>query len=118
MSFGHIVVSAVIGAIVSFILVWLYGRWSKESTLTLGESVIVAVLAGLSILGWRLAGNTQPLNDDPIPLISPNDVLCPIVTYVILGLYAEVSRATHRPGWGRLRAILTIASLIINVVTI
>ena len=117
-SFGQIVVSAVIGAVLSFILVWLYGRWAKEAALTTGEAVVVAVLAGLSILVWRLAGNTQPLNDDPIPLVSPNDVLCPVVTYVILGLYAEVRRATDRPGWGRLRALLTIASLIVNVVTI
>jgi hypothetical protein len=31
------------------------------------------------------AGNTQALNDNPIPLVSPNDVLCPVLTYVVLG---------------------------------
>jgi hypothetical protein len=66
-SLGQIVVSAVIGAVLSFLLVWGYGRWAKEPALTINESVIVAVLAGLSILVWRLAGNTQSLNDDPIP---------------------------------------------------
>ena len=80
--------------------------------------MIVAVLAGLSILVWRLAANTQPLNDDPIPLVSPNDVLCPVVTYVVLGLYADASRAVGQPGWGRLRALLTVTSLIVNIVTI
>jgi hypothetical protein len=104
--------------VLSFLLVSGYGRWAKEPALTIYESVIVAVLAGLSILVWRLAGNTQSLNDDPIPLVSPNDVLCPILTYVVLGLYADVSRAVDRPAWGRLRALLTITSLIVNIVTI
>jgi hypothetical protein len=117
-SFGQIALSAAIGAMVSFVTVWLYGRWSKQAALAAGESIVVAALAGLSILLWRLAGNTQPLNEDPIPLVSPNDVLCPVLTYVVLGLYANVSRAVERPGWGRLRALLTFTSLIVNVVTI
>jgi hypothetical protein len=117
-SFGQIALSALVGAVVSFGVVWSYGRWSKAAALTAAESVLIAVLAGLSILVWRLAGNTQPLNDDPLPLVSPNDVLCPVLTYVILGLYADVRRGVDRPGWGRVRALLTIASLIVNVVTI
>lgn len=117
-SFGQIALSALIGAVLSFVVVWFYGRWSKEAALTVAESVIIAVLAGLSILGWRLAGNTPPLNDDAIPLASPNDVLCPVLTYVILGLYADVRRGSERPAWGRVRALLTITSLIVNVATI
>jgi hypothetical protein len=117
-SFGQIALSALIGAVLSFVVVWSYGRWSKEAALTATESVIIAVLVGLSILVWRLAGNTPPLNDDPIAFVSPNDVLCPVLTYVILGLYAGVRRAGDRPGWGRVRALLTITSLIVNVVTI
>jgi hypothetical protein len=117
-SLGQIVLSAVIGAVVSFLVAWGYGRWAKAAAPTVSQSVIVAVLVGLSILVWRLAGNTQPLNDDPIPLVSPNDVLCPVLTYVVLGLYADVSRAVDRPGWGRVRALLTLTSLIVNIVTI
>ena len=117
-SLGQIALSAAIGAVVSFLVVWLHGRWSKQAVLAASESIVVAALAGFSILVWRLAGNTPPLNEDPIPLVSPNDVLCPVLTYVILGLYADVSRAVQRPGWGRLRALLTITSLIVNVVTI
>ena len=117
-SFGQIALSALIGAVLSFVVVWFYGRWSKEAALTVAESVIIAVLVGLSVLVWRLAGNTQPLNEDPIPLVSPNDVLCPVLTYVILGLYGDVRRGVDRPSWGRVRALLTITSLIVNVVTI
>jgi hypothetical protein len=117
-SFGQIALSALVGAVVSFVVVWSCGRWSKEAALPPGESVLVAVLAGVSILVWRLAGNTPPLNEDPIPLVSPNDVLCPVLTYVVLGLYAGVRRGVDRPAWGRVRALLTLASLIVNVVTI
>jgi hypothetical protein len=117
-SFGQIAFSAVIGAVVSFVVVWLYGRWSKNAALSPNESVIVAVLVGLSILVWRLAGNAQPLNEDPIPLVSPNDVLCPVLTYVIMGLYTDMRRSVDRPGWPRLRALLTVTSLIVNIVTI
>jgi hypothetical protein len=45
-------------------------------------------------------------------------VLCPILTDVVLGLYADVSRAVDRPAWGRLRALLTITSLLVNIITI
>ena len=49
-SFGQITLSALIGTVVSFVVVWFYGRWSKDAALTAAESVLVAVLAGLSIL--------------------------------------------------------------------
>jgi hypothetical protein len=48
--------------------------------------VLVALVAGLSILFWRLAGNVAQLNDDPFPPVRPNDVPCPVLTYVSLGL--------------------------------
>ena len=47
------------------------------------KGIALALLTGLWILLWRLAGNTQVLKDDPIPLVSPNDVLCPVVRYVL-----------------------------------
>ena len=33
-SMGQIALSALIGAVLSFVVVWFYGRWSKEATLT------------------------------------------------------------------------------------
>src|ERR671926_1414587 len=106
-SAAQILVSAVVGAVASFVVLALYARWSKSSAGFLWRGALVqAVIVGLSIVLWRAAGNTQSLNDDPIPLVSPNDVLCPVLTYIVLGLYADVRRAGDRPGWGRLRALL------------
>ena len=74
-------------------------------------------MAGLSALLYRAAGNVAVLNEDPIPAVSPNDVLCPLVTYVALGLYAAWRPPVDRPGWGRRRAALTLVSLAVNIVT-
>src|SRR5262249_3416208 len=114
----QIAICALVGAIASFAVLWWYRRSAKEAAYGLGEAIVIAVLVGLSILLWRLAGNTQPLNDDPIPLVSPNDVLCPVITYVMLGLYDGFHPAADRWSWGRLRALLTLVSLLVNIATI
>ena len=41
---------------------------------------------------WRSAGNTGALNNDPISGVSPNDVLCPLVSYLFIGFYAAFRR--------------------------
>ncbi len=87
-SIGQIVVSALVGALLSVALALVHARWSKNPIVPWGQGITVAVVVGLSILFWRLAGNVAPLNDDPMPLVSPNDVLCPAITYVFLGVYA------------------------------
>ena len=82
------------------------------------DALLTAAVVGASILLWREAANTQALNDDPIPVVSPNDVLCPVVTYVSLGILAAYRAIVPEPHWPRVRALLTLASLVVNVVTI
>ena len=113
----QIVVSALVGAIATAIVVVAYARWSRCPT-SIVDTVLVAATVGLSILLWREAGNTPALNDDPIPGVSPNDVLCPVLTYVCLGLLAAFRTTLRREEWPRLRALLTLVSLVVNVVTI
>src|SRR3954470_8055777 len=81
-----------------------------------GDSLLIAATVGLSILFWREAGNTPSLNDDPIPLVSPNDVLAPVLTYVCLGLLGGFRSSIGGSEWPRLRALLTLLSLVVNVV--
>jgi hypothetical protein len=75
-------------------------------------------VVGLSILAWRLSGNIPELNDDPIGALSPNDWLCPVVTYVFLGVYGAFRPPPDGVAWDRERALLTIVSLVVNVITI
>lgn len=117
MTHAQIAVSTVVGIVASVIIVFVYVRWSKTPVSTI-DALFIAATVGISILLWREAGNTPALNDDPIPVVSPNDVLCPVLTYVCLGLLAAFRPTLSAEHWPRLRAWLTLLSLVINVVTI
>ena len=84
--FAHIALTAAITAGVALlVLVVLRPRYKM---LSLVDCLLVAVVVGISVIVWRSAGNTAALNNDPIPPVSPNDVLCPLVTYLFIGFYA------------------------------
>jgi hypothetical protein len=113
----QIAVSTLVGIIASGVLVVGYARWSKCRA-TIIDTVLISLTVGLSVLLWREAANTPVLNDDRIPLLSPNDVLCPMLTYVCLGLLVAFRARLGREDWPRLRALLTLLSLVVNAVTI
>src|SRR5438128_2547190 len=108
---GQIFVTAGAGAIVGFALVLVFWRLTTPWI----EALLLALVVAASILLWRLAGNAAPLNEDPIAFVSPNDVLCPVVTYVCLSVYAGMRGTAKHAEWVRIRAALTIVSLIVNV---
>ena len=112
----HIGLTALIGAAVSFGLLLIRGK--SSGAMPSREAAAVSLVVGLSIIAWRLAGNVAQLNDDPIPPFSPNDLLCPVITYVFLGVYAAFRPPADRARWERARALLNIVSLVVNVVTI
>jgi hypothetical protein len=115
-SLAHIALTAAITAGVALlVLVVLRLRLTKLSLL---DCVLVALVAGLSVLVWRSAGNTSALNNDPIPAVSPNDVLCPLVTYLFIGFYAAFRRPLDAMRFEQARVLLTLASFIVNVITI
>lgn len=113
----QILVSAIVGTVVTAIVIQVYARWTQTHVSAV-DTALIGLTVGLSVLLWREAGNTPKLNEDPIPLMSPNDVLCPVLTYVSLGLFAAFRPTVDGPHWPRLRACLTLASLIVNVATI
>jgi len=113
---SHIALTAGIMAVISLLLLFGTRRYFKVRSA--GEIIIIAVVAGFSVLAWRSAGNTTALNADPLPAISPNDALCPLVTYVFLGLYASIRAPSDEGRWAQARALLTLVSFVVNVVTI
>lgn len=118
-SLGQITFSAVVGVAVSAAALLLYQRLAKSDRPGGSRSAWpLAVVVGLSILAWRASGNTPALNEDPIAFVSPNDVLCPVVTYVFVSVYGGFAGISGGPGWPRVRALLTVVSLVVNVVTI
>ena len=95
-SLTQVAISAAVGAVVAYVTVVAYARWVKIEIPTV-DALLLAITVGFSILLWREAGNTQLLNDDPIPVVSPNDILSPVVTYVCLGLLAAFRTSIEGP---------------------
>ncbi len=112
----HIALTAGIASVVSLLLLWVGRRWFKMEQLF--EMVVLAIIVGFSVLAWRSAGNTAVLNVDPILAVSPNDVLCPVITYVFLGMYGALHYPRHDVGFERARVVLTLVSFAVNVITI
>ncbi len=114
--FVHIALTAAITAGVALLLlVVLRARFTK---LRLSDCLLIALVAGCSVLVWRSAGNTGALNNDPIPPVSPNDVLCPLVTYLFIGFYAAFRPPADTIRFEQVRVLLTLVSFVVNVVTI
>lgn len=114
--FAHIALTAAITAGAALlVLVVLRLRFTK---LSLVDGLLISVVVGLSVLVWRSAGNTGALNNDPIPAVSPNDVLCPLVTYLFIGFYAAFRRPVDSVRFEQARVLLTLVSFAVNVITI
>lgn len=111
-----IALTAGIAFVASLAVLWILRR--RGYTSSAGEMLVLALVVGLSVLFWRSAGNVAQLNDDPIPPFSPNDLLCPVVTFVSLELAAALHRPADTAHWGKKRAWLTLVSFIVNVLTI
>lgn len=112
----QIALTAGIGSFAAFLLLLLARSFSHIGSLS--DMIGLAVVVGVSILVWRAAGNTAALNLDPIPAISPNDVLCSLVTYLFLGWYAAFRRPADTSRFEQMRVVLTLVSFLVNVVTI
>lgn len=78
----------------------------------------VGLLSGVSVLLWRTSANMPQLNDDGLPGFSANDWLAPAVTYVFLGVYAQLRPPADPRRHAQACALATLASLAVNVVTI
>jgi hypothetical protein len=115
-SFAHIALTAAITAVIALLL--LVVMRSRFKMLRLSDCLLVAVVVGLSVIVWRSVGNTGALNNDPIPGVSPNDVLCPLVTYLFIGFYAAFRPPLDARRFEQARVLLTLVSFVVNVVTI
>jgi hypothetical protein len=109
----RIALTAVIAAVIGFAVL----RWRLKE-LPIREAALAVLVVGLSVLAWRLSANVPQFNDDPIPPLSPNDWLCPILTYVCLELYAAFHPPAALVRWQQARALLTVVAFVVNVLVI
>ena len=115
-SLSSIALTSGIMAVVSLLL--LFGARPFFKIRAPVEIIFIALFAGFSVLAFRASANTTILNTDPIPGISPNDILCPVMTYVFLGIYGAFRYPRHDVGFEQARAVLTLVSFAVNVITI
>jgi hypothetical protein len=80
------------------------------------DALVIGLAAGLGVLLWRLGANIPALNDDPIPGVSPADVLSGPVTFVAIGVYTGLRGASAR--WSSAQALAAVVALLVNIVTI
>ena len=90
----------------------------RSKAVSARDALWVSVIVGLSVLAWRSFANVPALNNDPIPPVSPNDALSPIITYVALGWYAAFRVPADAGGWARARTLLAGLAFVVNVVVI
>jgi hypothetical protein len=112
-STGHIALTAVITGLLAIPLsYWLLRPRNWIDVLA------IALVTAASVFLWRKSANMGQLNDDGLSPLSANDWLAPVLTYVFLGVYAALRPPADPQRFGRLRALLTVVSLVVNVATI
>jgi len=90
----------------------------------LWDFIGVGVAAGLGVLLWRLGANVAVLNDDPIPGVSPADVLSAPVAFVAADVYGRLRGAFSEKLAGMPEllavapAVAAIVALVVNIVAI
>src|SRR5215472_8583745 len=124
----HIVLTAVVcGVLTAAITVAAQARWRRSDrsqpslSITLVDVFGVGIAAGLGVLLWRLGANTSTLNTDPIPGISPADVLSAALAYVAVSTYCRLRTVWDSEQVPRLisaPAVAALVALIVNIVTI
>ena len=78
----------------------------------------VAALAAASVFLWRTSANMPQLNRDGLSGFSANDWLAPVVTYVVLSVYAGLCPPANERRFSQVRAAATITAFAVNVITI
>jgi hypothetical protein len=82
------------------------------------EIVLLTVTVGVTVFAGRLSCNVAVLNEDPLAGFSPNDFLCPMLTFVTLELVVGLLPLRDARAWFRVRAWLVLVSFAVNVLTI
>jgi len=112
-SHAHIALTAAVTGLLA-----MAGAWWRLPRRAWEGTAVIAVLSAASVYLWRASANMPQLNSDGLPGLSANDWLAPAITYLFLGLYAQARPPADPRRYGQARALATIASLAVNVITI
>src|SRR5205814_3518449 len=82
------------------------------------QALVVALLSGVAVFLWRLSANKPDLNDDGLPGFSANDWAAPILTYLILRVYADLRPPADPARSRQVRPLPFGLALAVHVITI
>jgi hypothetical protein len=105
-------------AIIALISSFLILRLLFKKDLNGSKSVILSLIVGASVLGWRLSANVPQFNNDPVAGLSPNDWLAPVITYICLEIYGAFRLPINITRTRRIHAVLALVSFTVNVLVI
>ena len=100
------------------VIVFAFAIWRLAGRRAWLVRVAVAVLAGGAVYLWRASANMPQLNRDGISGYSANDWLAPVVTFVVLTVYADLFPPADPRRFRQLRAAATLTAFAVNVITI
>ena len=110
----HIALTALITAVLAGGGAVLVPRQQRSAV----DAVLVGTAAGLGVLLWRMGANTATLNADPIPGVSPADVMSAPLAYVAVGIAAGLRGQDAANQWTRAQALAALIALVVNILTI
>ena len=110
---SRILITAVVCALVAFLLLAWRGRGNKDALRT---GLMLVLLIGVLIVVWRVLSNRWYLNDDFFPGVSLSDVGCGILP--LIGLLALTPLHPSRRTWVVTSALVALATFVGNVVLI
>ena len=109
----HILGTAATTAVLAFAAAaWRLGRAVRF------DAVGIALAAGASVFLYRASANMPQLNADGLPGYSANDWLAPVATYIFVSCYGAARPHADQRHFNQTRALATVASLVVNVLTI
>ena len=113
-STGHILLTAILSGVIAaiFAVLWMRGEGRVRDTVAIG------LLSAGAVFILRKAANMPQLNDDGLEGFSANDVLAPVVTWVVLGIYGSLRPPMEARRFEQARAAAVMVAFVINVVTI
>jgi hypothetical protein len=110
----HIALTALVTAVVVSGSIFLSHR-SQGFTVDL---LLTGGAAGLGVLLWRLGANTPTLNADPLPGVSPADVLSAPMAYVAVGIVAGLRGKAASEPLSMAPALAALVALLVTIITI
>ena len=110
-SAAHILATAAITGVVAGAAAW----WKLRRWLAV---LAVFLVSGAAVFLWRISANMPQLNDDGLPGFSANDWAAPVLAYLALSVYADLTKPAPADAFRQVRALTAVACLVINVVTI